>query len=401
MGYTPFIEKGIIPTMIFSLRLVLKTLVTLISLALCCIQLRTATINLIDPPTVVSIIEKDITEIDLPIVTICQTIQGNKTRLHELEYFRMVDLLNGHKAFKGSVELLSWGQHANLSFDQVLDEVINYEPYTNISVHQDNVDTRKVFLPRYGKCLEISNFNPKKELLITNNVFYPNLPDMNTSLRVFITDKSYQSYYSIDFPSHTRDKIEIQPKKEYYIDVKLSLVSTCNTAAKELMTNNFKECVDDAVNNKFSRNPGCTPPWLSPNNHCNDTIPYPAGVENYNFIPNFHDDYILNVLTLKQSKVETKCRKYCKTLTSEVKIRETADMNTFSIQTGWNNGGDARISFNPKVRVTETSFNYGLFQYVIDVGSSLGLWLGLSVLGLYDLGEVAVDYIMYNVERKQ
>ena len=30
-------------------------------------------------------------------------------------------------------------------------------------------------------------------------------------------------------------------------------------------------------------------------------------------------------------------------------------------------------------------FNYNSFQFVIDVGSSLGLWLGLSALGIYDL----------------
>ncbi len=381
-------------------RLVLKFLLVILSIVMCIIQLRTATMNLIYPPTVITIIDKNIADIDLPIVTICQTHQGNMTRLNELHYARVVDLLNGFTGFAESERLLSWGQHANLTFDQILDEVFSDKAVNDIIIlKQDNVERNIKFIPRHGKCQEVSKFNPMKELMIMNQDF-TDPPDTKKSLRVFITDRYYQSHYSIDYPSHTGDKIEIHPMTEYYIDVKLSIVSTCNTEAEEFKTNNFKQCVDDEVNDHFRKNPGCTPPWLSQNNHCNISIPYPE-VENYNFVPNLHEDYILNVLTLKQSKVETNCRKYCKTLRSEVKIRETAELNTFSIQQGWNKGGDAHISFDPTVKVTETSFNYGLFQYVIDVGSSLGLWLGLSVLGLYDLSETAFYYAKHSVDSKK
>ena len=53
----------------------------------------------------------------------------------------------------------------------------------------------------------------------------------------------------------------------------------------------------------------------------------------------------------------------------------------------------ASITFHPKVVVTERVPNYSMFQYIIDVGSSLGLWLGLSVLGLHDLAVSAVQVI--------
>ena len=386
--------------MIISPRLVFRILVVILSVVMCIIQLETATLKLIDPPTVVTIIDKDIADIDLPIVTICQTDQGNMTRLNELNYTRVVDLLNGYTGFNGSERLLTWGQHANLTFDQVLGEVFPVQAATDILIEkQEDIEKNIKFIPRHGKCQEVSKFNPMKELMIMNQDF-TNPLNSKKILRVFITDRNYQSHYSIDYPSHTGDKIEIHPLTEYYIDVKLSIVSTCNTVAEESKTNNFKQCVDDEVNDHFRKNPGCTPPWLSQNNHCNKSIPYP-NVENYNFVPNLHEDYILNLLTLKQSKVEKNCRKYCRTLSSEVKIRETAELNTFSIQQGWNKGGEAHISFDPTVKVTETSFNYGPFQYVIDVGSSLGLWLGLSVLGLYDLSETALNYAKHSVDSKK
>ena len=37
------------------------------------------------------------------------------------------------------------------------------------------------------------------------------------------------------------------------------------------------------------------------------------------------------------------------------------------------------------VKTTRHRFAYGLFELVVDVGSSLGLWIGLSFLGVFDL----------------
>ena len=45
-----------------------------------------------------------------------------------------------------------------------------------------------------------------------------------------------------------------------------------------------------------------------------------------------------------------------------------------------------KIEFNPKVTKYIKLSNYNMYNYLVDVGSSLGLWLGLSVLTLYDAG---------------
>ena len=57
-----------------------------------CIQFRIAIINLLDPPSVDTTEERSISEIDLPIVTICPTNQTNETRLKELGYPSMKNL---------------------------------------------------------------------------------------------------------------------------------------------------------------------------------------------------------------------------------------------------------------------------------------------------------------------
>ena len=43
------------------------------------------------------------------------------------------------------------------------------------------------------------------------------------------------------------------------------------------------------------------------------------------------------------------------------------------------------LNFKKTVKVTRYQKAYGVFELVVDVGSSLGLWIGLSVLGVFDL----------------
>ena len=40
------------------------------------------------------------------------------------------------------------------------------------------------------------------------------------------------------------------------------------------------------------------------------------------------------------------------------------------------------LSFNEEVVHRQKYLAYGFYEFIIDIGSSLGLWLGLSVFGL-------------------
>ena len=79
------------------------------------------------------------------------------------------------------------------------------------------------------------------------------------------------------------------------------------------------------------------------------------------------------VQILRNIKFEEDCRKTCRRKTYIVYDKEIKEKHIMR---------EAHISFHPKVLVTERVANYDMFKYIIDVGSSLGLWLGLSVLGL-------------------
>ena len=42
------------------------------------------------------------------------------------------------------------------------------------------------------------------------------------------------------------------------------------------------------------------------------------------------------------------------------------------------------LNTNEKVTVLKDVYSYDLFDLVVDLGSALGLWLGLSALGIFD-----------------
>ena len=56
-------------------------------------------------------------------------------------------------------------------------------------------------------------------------------------------------------------------------------------------------------------------------------------------------------------------------------------------------GYDIYLEFKKTVKVTKYQKAYGLFDLVVEVGSSLGLWIGLSALGVFDLLATGVGYL--------
>ena len=82
------------------------------------------------------------------------------------------------------------------------------------------------------------------------------------------------------------------------------------------------------------------------------------------------------------------CLKPCLELHSQSKLRSRFKLNKFDPF------HRTVLSFSPSVKKTRYKRAYDMFDLVVEVGSCLGLWIGLSALGLFDLmqqsGEVAM-----------
>ena len=342
-----------------------KFVITLVSVSMFCVQFKISIMNLISPPTVDTSFQEGISEIShLPLITICPTDQQpNKTRLKKFGYRNVEDMMKGYTKCQFGL-CLSWGKHVNMSFDDLLKEV-----FDKIQIFTTNeFITRITFLPPYGFCKEITAYDP----LLTIKVFG------RFNFRVFVTDSRYRSHFSPDYSSHQGENIISSINKSHVVDIKVNILSTCKIAG--LIENDFEKCVDDEIQRKLGATLGCVFPWLSSTNQCSDTY-----LRNFtNAVSDFRKVYISNIMTLGKTEFEKSCRKACMTTTSTARTRTTKNYHTTNM---------IQIQFEDNVRVTETVYNYDLFQFIIDAGSSLGLWLGLSMLNLHDIFVLGIDFI--------
>ena len=64
---------------------------------------------------------------------------------------------------------------------------------------------------------------------------------------------------------------------------------------------------------------------------------------------------------------------------------ELITYSTLNCEDVWINKSEVFLKLDKTVKVTKFMYTYGIFELVVDVGSSLGLWVGLSALGILDL----------------
>ena len=347
-----------------------KIIILILSSIMLGIQLKIATQNLISPPTVDSTFERKITKDDLPLIIICPRNQANYTRLQELQYASIYHLLEGSTECNGK-ECTSWGAHQNLTLQEMMLQIYDKNKASYIYVSGvKSKEGKVILLPTFGFCREFSDFDPSKLMIISNSV---------GGIRIFITDKSYRSFTMPDILSHIGNKISTQKNEFTNIDVKVEIFSSCNIDKTLWNQTDFEECVEEKVHDFFGKHFDCVPPWWSVNNQC-------SGIYSSNTFTGdvLIEEFFLPLYIFANNKIEAACKKSCRS--SRYKIYEREIVNE-----GYFRG--ATISFSDTVLVTEKEFNYNLFQYIIDIGSSFGLWLGLSVLGLHDLVLTAANVL--------
>ena len=74
-----------------------------------------------------------------------------------------------------------------MSLDMTFNETLNkvFDPHF---LHSHAYNATKTLLPRFGICQEIAQFKPFETVKISNH----------DSFRVFITDKQYRTYFSLN-----------------------------------------------------------------------------------------------------------------------------------------------------------------------------------------------------------
>ena len=120
---------------------------------------------------------------------------------------------------------------------------------------------------------------------------------------------------------------------------------------------------------------GCIVPWLTANQSCSNNQQLgPTKIAEFTkFICRFGKKFMAGRGCTSQT-----CPPPCHQLLVKAEL-------TYQMQTQDKFDGRMFLDISPQVKETKHVIEYGGFHLVVDVGSSLGLWIGLSILGLYDL----------------
>ena len=149
----------------------------------------------------------------------------------------------------------------------------------------------------------------------------------------------------------------------------------------------FDQCSDEELQQIWKPLINCNPPWVSSNNHCigelNLTRKIAESVFDNSYVP------VASIYEMVTYLKKDICIKACTVTQASISPSEKKKSRyaTASNQTY------LRLNFASEVLYTTKKFAYGPSEFLIDMGSSLGLWFGLSVFGITDLGIIAFQWL--------
>ena len=260
----------------------------------------------------------------------------------------------------------------------VLEElsVAKYGKVNDTQTHESfKVSTSSKFIINNGFCAwNISLMELDIEISITKNLSYP--------YKVYLMDKNISTYYMLDNNALRGESIKIEDGKARYYRISFEEVHWLEEAGDCINYGNgaqymsYADCVAQEHAEIFKQILGCRPPWLSSPGHPDNCQGQTSlTTKQYKDWSIKRGDFYVDVK--KKGKGDSgNCLKPCKGLFADSKLFSEEETEEDPL---------VFMTFVEEVKVTQYLRSYGLFELVVDVGSSLGLWIGLSIVGLFDL----------------
>ena len=365
----------------------IKALVLIICLVAFSFQMYVSINQLILPPVVVSVGNLKLNENDPPMITICPVNQFDPERLKSYGYDDRRMMISG---FGNNSQFL------NLSFWDIVNNTLAYSPDTDVDFRLRNEKTpvynmssfKKRFYPLFGYCWEISDYVIQNEILITGKKIF-NVFNMT---KIFLTDKLLRTVPALDLSSHRGEPILMQngSDKTYLVDIeKYPFFDPYKPDnCKNYKTDEHEECVDEKLKDYRNELMHCRPPWLAKQNACLDMNWYRTeNISSLLQLNAFAKNELLrstrSIINMENFDAKKECPVPCSMTRSN--IRTGTKGNTLA-------GAEVRLVFEERIIYSENTFGYGPSDFLVDLGSSVGLWFGISVFALPDTCNVLFVY---------
>ena len=210
----------------------------------------------------------------------------------------------------------------------------------------------------------------------------------NEDFEVFLTDPGKSMYFSFASTSFKGDRLKSERNhgKVFTMDLEeihwLQGNGECTLYGEQEAFKTYADCISYHEDVTFRPMLGCSVPWLAGPDQAQSLCVGRVNLTEEMFKKtSMIFGRFLEGLAYRMFENSKYCLKPC----TEVHVTST------NIQTTKSSEGQQTIGFyfNANAKVTEEMMAYGLFDLLVEIGSSLGLWIGLSALGIFDLALAA------------
>ena len=202
----------------------------------------------------------------------------------------------------------------------------------------------------------------------------------------FVSDPAAAPEYQLPKPLLNGDRMEATTanySKLYYYNIVLTERQvelddgSCVDYPDANGHKSYADCVEEENQRKILPVLGCMPPWLSDRSPCNK--PFLKTTDEHEQT----QQWITNILTRSKTGYHYEaesCTRPCTQISVHTTFQDVVHYTNPKFQLRFN------LFFDETIKVERVVLAYGTIDLLVEVGSCLGLWLGLSVVGIFDIG---------------
>ena len=352
----------------------LKTVFIIFGIGMFSSQMYKAMEKLMYPSTAYVQENVNLDDIDLPSIYICANNQFNYTVSVKNGYKYNTDYVLGKVA--GS-EFISWRGNDSLTAADLNEQIYNPKGQ---QIDVVNGAATVQFIQPFGFCYKVTNMREGVKVRSFNDI------------KVYVVDPQTTNDIRIETIDQNVDMIEIAPVNHETYEGK---IFTVNLELIDESIHDGLTCTDYKIHNStygncefvktrdiLQNSLGCLPFWFpaEESKKCQQPLRIPDQDKKDEF------EKLGQAIYNRQPLHYLGCKPSClKTKASAQKLYYRKNYIDF---------GQITLKFDNQVKVNKLVYTYGLFELMTELGSSLGLWLGLSIINLLDAFTYTVNIMM-------
>ncbi len=335
-----------------------------------------------ESPTIVTTSQTIWDESYRPRLMVCESKLFNVTRSRQLGYEFYLSYMSGQVS--GLHNSISWRGKYNSTWSELESSL-----FPNINTTETNIKLYKPIKEKIFMLKHLQPFTVCNEIVDYRQIIYIS---SKRDVLIYLMDPYRFTNQRVNTLSMKGDSIFI-PKWNNSDHSSTVVTATVSTNVVEQRTDkgkckqyqsatDYSMCIENGYINLFKKFLGCVPPWLrqeypDPAIVCTNQIDFKDETITAK-AKAILDDIGADILFRDDSKNEKEwCLPPCKQLIYNVQIASTDKAAYYQ---NWLN-----LKFAGDINV-ETEINgYDSFRLIIEIGSSLGLWLGLCIISIFDM----------------